>query len=147
MVDISYNFRCEIPPRGDPDRDSVTLRRYHQLLWSKLTPSGTALHLADRQDGAFLHPGYSSKATKAEIDLWSSDAILNSWTHWKRPSMADNIIGKVPKTFIDEYNARMCTIGSYMMWPGNRIGGKPSINQARGTNTTQIADRIDLTGC
>ena len=115
MVDISYDFRCEIPLGGDPDRDSVTLRRYHQLLWSKLTPSGTALRLADRQDGAFLHPGYSSKATKAETDMWSSDAIVNSWVHWVRPSIAD-IIRKVPRTFIDEYYARTCTIGSYMIF-------------------------------
>jgi hypothetical protein len=136
-VDISYDFRCEIPLGGDPDRDSVTLRRYHQLLWSKITPSGTALHLADRKDGAFLHPGYS-------IDLWSSDAIVNSWVHWVRPSMAD-IIRNVPKTFIDEYYARTCTIGSYMMWPCNQIGGMPSINQARGTDTARIADRIDIT--
>lgn len=64
MVDISYDFRCEIPLGGDPDSDSVTLRRYHQLLWSKLTPSGTALHLADRQDGPCLHPGYSSETVK-----------------------------------------------------------------------------------
>jgi hypothetical protein len=144
MVDISYDFRCEIPLRGDPDRDSLTLRRYHQLLWSKPTPNGTALHLADRQDGPFLHPGYPSKATNAEIDLWSSDAIVNSWVHWVRSSMAD-IIRKVPKPFIDEYYARTCTIGSYMMWPCNQIRGMPSINQARGTDTARIADRIDLT--
>jgi hypothetical protein len=37
MVDISYDFRSEIPLGGDPDSDSVTLRRYHQLLWSKPT--------------------------------------------------------------------------------------------------------------
>lgn len=144
MVDTSYDFRCEIPLDGDPDRDSVTLRRYHQLLWSKPTPNGTALQLEDRQDGPFLHPGYSRNASQTETDLWSSDAIVNCWVHWKRQPMAD-IIRQVPKTFIDAYYARTCTIGSYMMWPCNQIGGAPTINQARGTNTTQIADRIDLT--
>jgi hypothetical protein len=144
MVDTSYDFRCEIPLRGDnPDRDSGTLRRYHQMLWSKQTPSRTDLRLADRPDGPFLHPGYLSKATRTEV-LWSSDAIVNSWVHWLRPSMAD-IIREVPKNVIDEYYARTCTIGSYMMWPCNQIDGKPTINQARGTNTREIADRIDLT--
>jgi len=144
MVDISDDFRCEISLGGDPDRDRITLRRYHQLLWSKLTPSGTALHLADRQDGPFLHPRYASKSTKVEIDLWSSDAIVNAWVHWVRPTMAA-IIRKVPKTFIDEYYARTCAICSYMMWPCDQIGGTASINQPRGTNTAQIADRMDLT--
>jgi hypothetical protein len=132
MVDTAYDFRSEIAMGGDPDRDSVTLRRYHQLLWSKQTPSGTQVVLADRPDGLFLHPGYLGKATGAEV-LWSSDAIANSWVHWLRPSMAD-IIREVPKDFIDEYYARTCT----------QIDGKPTINQARGTNTSQIADRIDL---
>jgi hypothetical protein len=142
MVDAGYDFRCEIPLGGDPDRDSVTLRRYHQLLWSKQTPSRTHIRLADRQDGPVLHPGYLSAATKSEVH-WSSDAIANSWIHWLRRSMAD-IIQEVPKDFIDEYYARTCTVGAYMMWPCYRIDGKPTINQARGTNTSQIADRIDL---
>ena len=143
MVDTSYDFRCEIPLKADPDSDSVTLRRYHQLLWSRQTPSGAELRLADRHDGPFLYPGYLSKATGTEV-VWSSDAIVNSWVHWARPSMA-NVIREVPRDFVDEYYACTCTIGSYMMWPRNRIDGKPTVNQARGTKTYEIADRIDLT--
>jgi hypothetical protein len=142
MVDTSYDFRREIPLNADPDHASVTLRRYHQLLWSKQTPSLADLRLADRQDGSFLYPGYSSEATGGEV-TWSSDAIVNSWIHWTRPSMAD-IIRTVSADLIDEYYACAYTIGSYMMWPRNRIGGD-TINQARGKNTAEIADRIDLT--
>ena len=143
MVDTSYDFRCEIPLRADPDSDSVTLRRYHQLLWNKQTPTGDDLRLENRHDGPFLYPVYSSKSTGTAV-VWSSDAIVNSWIHWARESMAA-IIREVPRDFIDEYYALTCTIGSYMMWPCYQVNGKQTINRARGFNTSEIADRIDLT--
>ena len=36
------------------------------------------------------------------------------------------------------------TIGGYIVFPGNRVGGRQTINQARGTNP-RIDDRFDLT--
>lgn len=38
-VDTTFDFRSD-SPKGDPDKYSPTLHRYHQLLWSKPLPSG-----------------------------------------------------------------------------------------------------------
>jgi len=37
-----------------------------------------------------------------------------------------------------------CTVGTYVLFPGNRINNKQTINQARGINKS-INDRFDLT--
>lgn len=34
-IDTAFDFRTDTPPGRDPDSHSPTLRRYHQLLWSK----------------------------------------------------------------------------------------------------------------
>ena len=34
-IDSTFDFRSDTPPGKDPDARSPTLRRYHQLLWSK----------------------------------------------------------------------------------------------------------------
>jgi hypothetical protein len=54
----------------------------------------------------------------------------------------------VTELFTDEDNEAFraigYTIGGMMVFPGNRIDGKPTINGARGFNR-KIADRFDLT--
>ena len=42
---ITFDFRSDTPPGRDPDALSPTLRRYHQLLWSKPLPSGAPFEL------------------------------------------------------------------------------------------------------
>ena len=44
-IDITFDFRSDTPPGKDPDARSPTLRRYHQLLWSKPLPSGAPFEL------------------------------------------------------------------------------------------------------
>lgn len=39
MIDIGFDMRSDTPPGKDPDAYSPTLRRYHQLLWSKPFPT------------------------------------------------------------------------------------------------------------
>lgn len=34
-VDIDFDVRTDTPASKDPDSYSPTLRRYHQILWSK----------------------------------------------------------------------------------------------------------------
>jgi hypothetical protein len=59
VIDITFDFRSDTPgygrPRADPDASSPTLRRYHQLLWSKQLPSGTPFMLDVTTPGAYLH--------------------------------------------------------------------------------------------
>ena len=45
VIDITFDFRSDTPPGLDPDTYSPTLRRYHQLLWSKPLPSGAPFEL------------------------------------------------------------------------------------------------------
>ena len=54
------------------------------------------------------------------------------------------IIGQLPPADIDALNTITYTIGGMVLWPGNQIDGKWTINQARGC-TRRIADRFDLT--
>lgn len=35
IIDTAFDFRTDTAPGKDPDSHSPTLRRYHQLLWSK----------------------------------------------------------------------------------------------------------------
>jgi hypothetical protein len=142
-VDATYDFRREIRSGRDPDSESVTLKRYHQLLWSKLTPSGMHIELADRSDGFFLYPGYTSVINGCEV-RWSSDAVTNAWMHWRRESMVA-IVGQATERLREEYNACAYTVGAYMMWPRDQVRPHAgSINQDRGTSW-EIYDRIDLT--
>ena len=39
-VDTTFDFHSDTPAGKDPDKYSPTLRRYHQLLWSKDLPYG-----------------------------------------------------------------------------------------------------------
>ena len=39
VIDTAFDVRTDAGG-GDPDRYSGTLRRYHQLLWSKPLPNG-----------------------------------------------------------------------------------------------------------
>jgi hypothetical protein len=73
--------------------------------------------------------------------LLTSDAVLATFT--RRPDM-QVIIGQLPPADIDALNTITYTIGGMVLWPGNQIDGKWTINQARGC-TGRIADRFDLT--
>ena len=46
LIDIAFDFRSDTPPGKDPDERSPTLRRYHQLLWSKALPNGAPFELS-----------------------------------------------------------------------------------------------------
>jgi hypothetical protein len=54
------------------------------------------------------------------------------------------IIGRLPPADIHALSTITSTIGGTVLWPGNQINGKWTINQARGC-TGRIADRFDLT--
>ncbi|MCE0488130.1 hypothetical protein LVO85_14945 [Ornithinimicrobium sp. EGI L100131] len=69
LIDTTFDVRTEAGGR-DPDSHSATLRRYHQLLWSKPLPNGAAFDLDAR-----LHH-------KSELgEFWlSSDAITHTYS-------------------------------------------------------------------
>lgn len=135
-IDVSFDFRTDAGGR-DPDAASPTLLRYHHQLWSKPLASGRPFDLTPiaRRPYALTH----------ESDLGSycltSDAVLPTFT--RRPDM-QTIIGQLPPSQIAALNSITYTIGGMMLWPGNQINHRWTINQARGC-TAHIADRFDLT--
>jgi hypothetical protein len=55
-----------------------------------------------------------------------------------------HIIEQIPEDEITAFLTLSYSIGGFLLFPGNRVDNKGTINQDRGTNR-QICDRIDLT--
>jgi hypothetical protein len=135
-IDINFDFRIDTPQGKDPDSYSPTLRSYHKLLWSKPLPSGKQFDLVDTKSGVYLYH-YSEMG---EFFL-SSDSAIHSFSKWK--SMA-HIMSQFKDGEIEAFRSLGYTMGGMMLFPGNRIDGKATINGARGFHPL-IKDRIDLT--
>ena len=70
IIDTTYDVRLDTPKGKDPDSCSPTLRRYHQLLWSKELPCGQRLELNDKLIGYI-----------GETEYWfSGDGIGHSYS-------------------------------------------------------------------
>ncbi len=135
-IDIAFDFRSDTPPGKDPDVLSPTLRRYHKLLWSKPLPCGVIFALADTKPKVYLH--HMSDIGKFNL---ASDTVIPSF---KREKKIAHIIDQIPVNELDAFNSIGYTIGGMMIFPANRIGGKMTINGARGFHP-RIKDRFDLT--
>jgi hypothetical protein len=140
VIDISFDFRSDTPgygrPGADPDSSSPTLRRYHQLLWSKPLPSGAPFELDVTTPRTYLH--HVSRLG----EFWlTSDAVIPSWSRWKTMK---HIIDQIPEAEVEDFNRIGYTIGGMMVFPGNQVDRKLTINGARGLDR-RIADRFDLT--
>src|SRR5262245_50325167 len=118
MIDISFDFRDDA--RGyDPDSHSPTLRRYHRMLWSKSLPGGAMFDLDENLEHH-----------SALGDFWlSSDSVIHTYLSW--PSM-NPITEQFPEEENTAFWALAYTIGGMMVFPGNRIGNKQTLNGARG---------------
>ena len=136
LVDITFDFRSDTPPGKDPDSYSPTLRRYHQVLWSKPLPGGVQFDLVDTTPQVYLHH-------LSEIgEFWlSSDAVIPSFTRERKIA---HIIDQIPENELASFNTIGYKIGGMMIFPSHRVGGKITINAARGFHP-RIKDRFDLT--
>lgn len=136
LIDTTFDVRTDAGGK-DPDSHSKTLRRYHQMLWSKPLPSGAPFNL-----DAKLHH-------QSELgEFWlASDAITHTYSRWVRPARVVTVLGQIPPEEVDAFFDLGCTVGAYVVFPlqVHREGKwRHSINQARGTNG-RIRDRFDLT--
>jgi hypothetical protein len=134
-IDITFDFRTDAGGR-DPDSHSPTLRRYHRLLWSKSLPGGSSFDLSDTTPGVYLH----HRSSLGEFFL-SSDSVIPTFTRWRA---LKPITEQLPESENEAFRTIGYTMGGMMVFPGNRIDGKPTINVARGFNR-KISDRFDLT--
>lgn len=135
VIDTAFDFRTDTSGK-DPDAYSPTLRQYHKLLWSKVLPSGRLFELDDTVRGVYLFHG--SELGKFFL---CSDSVIPTFTRW-------DSMRRITQLFTEEENEAFrtigYTIGGMMVFPGNRLDGKQTINGARGFNR-KIADRFDLT--
>ena len=135
MIDIHFDVYSDTPKGKDPDTNSPTLRKFHQILWSKELPGGDYFHL-DLTIPKLLH----HKSLIGEFTL-SSDSICHTYSNTK--SMK-NIISKLPDKEVRSFFSSSSTIGGYIIFPSNKIDNKMTINGSRGLNK-YIKDRFDLT--
>ena len=135
-VDTKFDVYSDTPVGKDPDSFSPTLRRYHQTLWSKPLPSGAILELSVDTSRTYLH----HSSVLGELFL-SSDSVGHTYKFVKAMSP---IVSRIPASEIDNFYSICSTVGGYIIFPSNRIDGKPTINGARGLHY-KIKDRFDLT--
>jgi hypothetical protein len=134
VIDTTFDFQTDTPSGKDPDSHSKTLHRYHQALWSRELPDGTLFELEDGRPDAYLVHS-SVRGT-----FWlSSDAVIPTFPH-----KAADIVAMLDEGESEAFWDLGYTIGGMMIWPGNRIDNKQTINGARGFHP-RIADRFDLT--
>jgi len=137
LIDTSFDFRTDASGR-DPDTHSATLCRYHKLLWSRVLPSGVLFDLkVSRRHGSYALYHLSEVGEF----LLTSDSITHTYTRW---SALKHITELFPKEENEEFMTIGYTIGGMLVFPGNQINGKQTINGARGCHW-QIRDRFDLT--
>lgn len=135
LVDTTFDFRTDATT-DDPDQSSPTLRRYHQLLWSKPLPNGQLIDLGITTPWVYLH----HKSDLGEF-LLSSDSVIATFSYYQSTV---GMISQLPKADIEEFEAIGYTIGGMMIFPSNKVDNKWTINMARGM-CRKIADRMDLT--
>lgn len=78
VIDTSFDFRTDTPPGQDPDACSLTLRRYHQVLWSKPLPSGVRFDLNALTRGLLRH-----RSELGEFVL-ASDTVIPTWENIRK---------------------------------------------------------------
>ena len=136
-IDITFDFRSDTPgyPKKDPDACSPTLRGYHKRLWSKQLPSGVVFALDDSTHHYLRH-----QSDLGEFFL-ASDAVIPTF---RKETRLSHIIHAIPDAERESFLRLGYTIGGMMVFPGNCVGRKMTINGARGFHP-RIKDRFDLT--
>ncbi|MFO6452439.1 MULTISPECIES: DUF6994 family protein [unclassified Aeromicrobium] len=135
MIDTTFDVRLDAGGR-DPDSFSATLRGYHQLLWSRPLPDGTAFDLDISTPGVYLHHD------SAIGEFWlSSDSIIPTFT---TQAAMQPIVGQCEEADVADFVRLAYTVGGFIVWPAHRVGGKQTLNGARGFHP-RIKDRMDLT--
>lgn len=135
MVDVTFDCRKDAQGR-DPDSHRPTLRRYHQLLWSKLLPGGKLFGL----DISGSKPFLVHQSILGEFHL-TSDSITHAYS--SRPKIKP-LVQHLPGNQRSYAESGAWFVSDCIIFPGKRFNGKVTINGARGMNR-QIGDRFDLT--
>lgn len=133
--DTNFDFRSDTPPGRDPDAYSPRLRQYHKRLWSKPLPSGAVFELVDTTPGVYLH----HRSQLGDFRLTSDTVIPTFRKEARIAHFIEQSAGALAEFMRIGY-----TIGAMMLFPGNCIERRMTINAARGCHP-RIKDRFDLT--
>lgn len=129
-IDTTFDFHSDSDGR-DPDKYSQKLLEYHQLLWNKELPSGARFNLRPEPGAYLVH------RSALGVLFLASEAFTT-----RLRGKAAGVIRSIPTENLPRYIGY--TVGSTLVFPGNRIGRKMTINGVRGFHP-RIADRPDLT--
>jgi hypothetical protein len=121
LIDTTFDFRSDTPQGMDPDARSPTLRRYHKLLWSKPLPSGSVFSLVDTTPGVYLH--HHSQLGDFQL---TSDAVIPTF---RKQARLAHVFEQIPEE-LRTFGGIGYTIGGMMLFPGNRVHRKVTINSA-----------------
>lgn len=150
MIDITFDFTTDSKgywdgywERGeglgacgaDPDKDSPTLRTYHQTLWSKPLPNGEVMQLEKGKWADYDYLTYKDMR-------FGSDAIIVDFRYHNYREIIDQIfeMKKDYKAYYEDLTRKSYTMGGMIIFPKH----PSSMNQNKGTNR-KISDRWDLT--
>ena len=133
---------------NDPDSHSERLRYYHQRLWSHRPLAGRTdggMLALEPWDHGLIDTGLGETFFGLDEGLFlSSDRVMATWWNWSdtAPMLEDEAL----KERVHAANPILDNMGGIMMFPGRRIDGHQTMNQARGFGQKgRIADRMDLT--
>ena len=132
LKDIDITFDVQLDSRGkDPDWASVTLKSYHQLLWSKPLPNGKTLSL-ETSNGCYL---------KGNGVFFGSDSITATFRNGRNKHF-NEFKAAIPNyaEYEKQTLSKLYTIGGTIIFPQTPW----SMNRARGCHP-RICDRWDLT--
>jgi hypothetical protein len=101
-------------------------------------PNGQYFVLSDTVRGVYLH----HRSELGEFFL-SSDSVIPTFTRW--PSLK-HITGLFSDEENEAFRAIGYTIGGMMVFPGNRIEGKWTINQARRRSRIASTSHLSASG-
>lgn len=133
MIDINFDFRTDCAPKKDPDSNSQKLQNYHEILWNKALPNGKIFDL--KKGGSpydYLHWNGMR---------FGSDTMNSTYSYTGYKAIKD-ILPDVPDRILEDFRYRVYTIGNFIIFPK---GKGNSINQDRGSFSSCIKDRFDLT--
>lgn len=120
LIDVAFNVELDAGG-GDPDRSSRTLRRFHQLLWSRPLPDGTEFTLDTTTPHSYLH-----HASAVGEFFLGSDSIVHSYRGAYRNRL-DAVMGQVPPEHVAQVHDEGSTMGGYVLFPGDVRDRKPTI--------------------
>jgi len=112
LIDINLDFYSDTPQGKAPDSHSPTLRKYHQILWSKALPSGACFDLNLTSPKVLHHD-----SDLGEFFL-SSDAITHTYRYFKKMA---HIIDQVDSKELESFFSICSTIGAYVIFPSKKI--------------------------